>query len=96
MGCALRGCLSEDFAILAKVLDELGGTPEATIIGSGSKTNCYNAALANSLLIRALDYNDIYWKQDPSHPSDLIPAALSVGERENKSGKELIGDGNWI
>ena len=90
MGCALRGCLSEDFAILVKVLDELGGTPEATIIGSGSKTNCYNAALANSLLIRALDYNDIYWKQDPSHPSDLIPAALSVGERENKSGKDLI------
>jgi len=90
MGCALRGCLSEDFKILMKVLDELGGTPEATIIGSNSKTNCCNAVLANSLLIRALDYNDIYWKQDPSHPSDLIPAALSVGERENKSGKDLI------
>jgi 2-methylcitrate dehydratase len=41
-------------------------------------------------MIRVLDYNDIYWKQDPSHPSDLIPAALSVGEREHRSGKEVI------
>ena len=27
-----------------------------------------------------LDFNDIYWKDDPSHPSDIIPAALSIAE----------------
>jgi len=41
-------------------------------------------------MIRSLDFNDIYWKQDPSHPSDLIPAALSVGERQNKFTKDII------
>lgn len=90
VGCALRGTRSSDCAILLRLLNQLGGTPEATIIGDGSKTNCWNAALANSLLIRVLDYNDIYWKQDPSHPSDLIPSALCVGERERKSGRDLI------
>ena len=24
-------------------------------------------------MVRCMDYNDIYWKQDPSHPSDIIP-----------------------
>jgi 2-methylcitrate dehydratase len=49
-----------------------------------------NAALLNSLLIRALDYNDIYWEEDPSHPSDIIPAALTPAEALNKNGKEVI------
>ena len=28
-------------------------------------------------MIRCMDYNDIYWKQDPSHPSDIFPAAMA-------------------
>jgi 2-methylcitrate dehydratase len=36
-----------------------------------------------------MDYNDIYWKQDPSHPSDLIPAALACGERAGQDGRAL-------
>jgi len=41
-------------------------------------------------MIRALDFNDIYWKEDPSHPSDLIPAALSTGELVGASMKDII------
>ncbi len=41
-------------------------------------------------MVRVMDYNDIYWKQDPSHPSDIIPAALACGERRGKDGRELI------
>jgi len=37
-----------------------------------------------------MDYNDIYWKQDPSHPSDIFPAALACCERARSGGKELI------
>ncbi len=41
-------------------------------------------------MIRCMDYNDIYWKQDPSHPSDIFPAALACCERAKSDGKELI------
>ena len=41
-------------------------------------------------MIRCMDYNDIYWKQDPSHPSDIFPAALAGCERAKSDGKELI------
>jgi 2-methylcitrate dehydratase len=44
----------------------------------------------NSLLTRALDYNDIYWEEDPSHPSDMIGAAVASAEANQKSGKDIL------
>jgi 2-methylcitrate dehydratase len=44
----------------------------------------------NCLLTRALDYNDIYWEQDPSHPSDMIGAALAAAEVNGKSGADAL------
>jgi len=90
VGCALGGVQLEDVEIAERVLRCLGGNRECTLIGSGAKTNVDYATLFNSLAIRAMDYNDIYWKQDPSHPSDIIPAATSLCEFFGKGGKELI------
>lgn len=90
LGCALGGSATEDFGILCRVLSDLGRSEECTVIGTRLKTDCRNATLANSLAIRAMDYNDVYWRQDPCHPSDLIPAALSIGEKEQRSGKDLL------
>ena len=90
MGCALAAVHNEDMAMMYRFTDKLGGAPEATIIGAGGKTNAPNAALMNCLLTRALDYNDIYWENDPSHPSDMIGAALAAAEANGKSGKDAL------
>ncbi len=90
MGCALAAVKNEDMASMYRFIEKLGGTPEATVIGRKSKTNASNAALMNCLLTRAMDYNDIYWEEDPSHPSDLIGAALAAGEVNGKNGKEVL------
>jgi len=90
VGCALAALDHEDMRQAYDFIRQLGGTEQATIIGHGTKTNLGNAALMNALLIRAMDYNDIYWKQDPSHPSDIIPAALSPAEYKSRSGKDLL------
>jgi 2-methylcitrate dehydratase len=68
----------------------MGGTEEATVIGYGDKIPAVNATLVNSLMIRALDFNDIYWKEDPSHPSDIIPAALAMAELVGASMEDVI------
>ena len=90
IGCALAAIRLRDIQASYKFVQQLGGKKQASIIWFGEKTNMPNAALMNSLLIRAMDYNDIYWKQDPCHPSDLIPAALAPGEYRGVSGKELV------
>lgn len=90
LGCALGGYGTHDVGIMRGWLEEKGGVGEATVIGSGTKLPAVEAALLNALMVRALDYNDIYWKQDPSHPSDIIPGPLALGERLHKSGRELL------
>jgi 2-methylcitrate dehydratase len=90
IGCAYGGYHTKDVNILRDIYLKMGGSAEASLIGYGDKIPAVNATFVNSLMIRALDFNDIYWKEDPSHPSDLIPAALSVGELIGASMKDLI------
>ncbi len=90
IGCAYGGYRTKDVDILHDIYSGMGGKAEATLIGFGDSIPAVNATLVNSLMIRALDFNDIYWKEDPSHPSDLIPAALSTGELADVSMKEVI------
>jgi 2-methylcitrate dehydratase len=90
LGCALGGFSQHDVKIVLPVLEEIAGSGVATIIGTGKKVDPVSAALVNALMVRVMDYNDIYWQQDPSHPSDLIPAALACCERAGGDGRELI------
>lgn len=90
LGCALGGYRQEDVRIALEVLEDIGGSGKATIIGTGKKADPVTASLANALMVRVMDYNDIYWQQDPSHPSDIIPAAIACGERRALGGRELI------
>ncbi len=89
-GCALGGSQQHDLQIFLDYAKELGGHETCTIFGSGYRTDPVMAAMLNALCIRAMDYNDIYWKADPAHPSDIIPAALSICEMNELSGKDLI------
>src|ERR671926_1837227 len=66
------------------------GSGQATAFVSGFKTNPVDVAFLNGHMIRAMDYNDIYWKADPCHPSDLIGAPLALCESEGLTGRDLI------
>ena len=90
LGCALGGYQQHDVEIALEVLEATGGEGPSTVIGTGKRMDPVSASLLNALMVRVMDYNDIYWQQDPSHPSDIIPAALACGERTGRSGADLI------
>ena len=90
IGCAYGGYHTRDVNIVRDIYMDMGGKGESTVLGFGDKLPAVNATLINSLMIRALDFNDIYWKEDPSHPSDIIPAAWSVGELVNANMTDVI------
>lgn len=92
LGCALGGSQQEDARILlAHHRDMLaGGGGPSTCFVSGLKTNPVDAAFMNCHMIRAMDYNDIYWKADPCHPSDIIGGPLALCEMLGMSGRDLI------
>jgi 2-methylcitrate dehydratase len=89
-GCALGSMHTRDVNAIHDIYSEMGGREEATVIGFRTRMPAVNAAFVNALMIRSLDFNDIYWKQDPSHPSDIIPAALAMGERVGASMKTVM------
>src|SRR5215831_5092401 len=91
IGCALGGSQQEDAKILLKHHQAMGGgNRKATTFVSGFKTNPVDASFINGHMMRAMDYNDICWKADPCHPSDLIAAPLALCESEGLSGRDLI------
>jgi 2-methylcitrate dehydratase PrpD len=90
LGCMIGGCREALAPLMVKYAEEAGGRSEATIVGFGHKTGVANAALVNGTLGHALDFDDTQISFS-GHPSTVIlPAALSLGEKLNLSGKVVL------
>lgn len=76
---------------LLEMVQEWGGRPEATLIGSKQKVPAPNAAQVNATLTHTRDYDDVH-EQAVMHPGVVtIPPALAMAElRGGLNGKEFI------
>ncbi|HEX8875229.1 MAG TPA: MmgE/PrpD family protein [Phycisphaerales bacterium] len=92
LACAIGGSRTEDAHILLEHHREMSpsGDGPCSVLLNDWRTNPVDAAFLNSHMIRAMDYNDIYWKADPCHPSDLICGPLALCELHDRSGRDLI------
>jgi len=69
---------------------QLGGTPEAGIIGTRIVTSTVNAALANGMSGHADETDDTH-PATRTHPgTSVIPAALAIAERDGLSGEQML------
>lgn len=88
VGCALGGAKTEKAKIALTLVEEMGGNPQASIIG-GHRTSYALASFANAELINALDYD--YNGPLVGHVCPYVtPPCLSIAERQGASGKDLI------
>jgi 2-methylcitrate dehydratase PrpD len=70
-----------------EMVQSLGGTPEASVIGQTWRTDVSRAALANGILIGAFECEPL----TGSHASGtVLPAALAVSERLRPSGPAFL------
>ena len=96
LACLVGGYTSETGKICRAVAQEMGGKPEASLIGSDDRASCSAAILANSATLRYLDYNDsmdLYKAANEdvgAHPSDALPVAFAICERDGLSGKRFV------
>lgn len=95
VGCAIGGHGCDAHRIAERVLAKLGGHPEATVIGSGAKTSVMNAAVLNGIMLRYLDYNDVYVVPvgrmvAGGHLGEVIPGALALAEHRRIAGREFL------
>lgn len=90
VGCALGGYHGEPCAISRTLASRIRATPAARVWGSGAATSTEMAAFSNSVMLRYLDFNDMYTSIGEGHPSDMIPAVIAVAEAHHASGADTV------
>ena len=71
-------------------MTELGGEPQASVIGLDSRLPAPNAAFANAMLCHGLDFDDTH-SDSVAHVSVVVsPAALAAGEAAGASGRDVL------
>ena len=76
--------------ILLDVFDAEGGSPLASVVGTGVRTTLQNAALANGYLGHLEDYDDTHFPTVIHPSSPVLPAALALGEHLHASGRDVL------
>ena len=86
----LSGSRLKPGALAARFVRELGGHPEATVLGTPQLTSAVNAALANGMAAHADETDDSHLKSRSHLGCAVVPAAWAVGERHGKGGQAVI------
>ena len=90
MGCAIGGFNSGPAEIARSLADGISGGMPSRILGTRLHTTPDLAAFANGVAVRYLDCNDSYFSPGGGHPSDMIPAVLSVAGPLRSDGRTII------
>jgi 2-methylcitrate dehydratase PrpD len=90
-GAALVGSTRPHAREALAITLALGGSEEATILGSRHRTAVDRAAFLNGLCGSSTPQLDDVWKESLGHPGvGTQPAVLAVGEREKASGADAL------
>lgn len=90
VGNALAARVAGAAAPALVVARELGGPPEATVLGSTGQIGAPAAALANGTLVHALDFDDTHAGGLVHATAVVLPAALAIGEQVGATGAEVL------
>ena len=83
------GSVQELADIIGRYVRDAGGSPQASVVGWGYKTNPPSAAFANGVFGHCLDYEIQGFP--PTHgTSSCLPAALALAEQHHVSGARVI------
>ncbi|MBI2917784.1 MAG: MmgE/PrpD family protein [Chloroflexi bacterium] len=90
-GVTVAGSTEPAGRSIASFVREMGGKPEAAVLGCGFRTSALWASLANGVMSHAMDYDDGGGLHIALHPSVTVaPVALSLGEALGASGARVL------
>src|SRR5688572_18050198 len=90
LGAMVSGAHLKPGEMAIKYVRGQGGVAEASVLTTDIRTSAINAALANAMFGHA-DETDDFEPVTKAHPGcAVVPAALAMGEREGRSGLEVM------
>lgn len=90
LGVALAGAHHDASRRVGQVVDDLGGRPQSTIIGTAQRTSMALAAFQNAYASHVLDFDDTHFDAIVHVNSPVTAAGLAVAEHVGSSGAELL------
>ncbi|MEQ7918682.1 MmgE/PrpD family protein [Xanthomonas sp. WHRI 1810A] len=90
LGAMISGSQMRPGQLAIRYVESLGGTQQASVVGSQFRTTVINAALANAMCAHS-DETDDFEPVTKAHPgSSVVPAALAMGESQHSSGEAFM------
>jgi 2-methylcitrate dehydratase PrpD len=87
---AIAGSREPVSQLVRQEIAERGSGSQATIVGSSTMATDVQAALCNGVAAHALDYDDVLETMLGHPTAPTLSAALAVGERQGRSGAEIL------
>jgi len=81
LGVAVGGVRASGVQAMLDVITETGGRPESTLVGRKEKVPAFLAAMGNTFMAHALDFDDMHEDAGIHANVCAIPAALAVAEK---------------
>lgn len=90
VGVILAGAADPIRVPVLRYLEQLGGRPDATVVGAATRTSVANAAFANGVLGHVLDFDDTNQIFVGHGSVVIVPAILALAERLGSSGRDVL------
>jgi 2-methylcitrate dehydratase PrpD len=87
---ALGGCRNEAVEILLAALADCFGSPHATVIGRGERTDALTAAFLNAVSSNVLDFDDTHLRTVIHPTAPVVPGLFALAERRPVTGAALL------
>jgi 2-methylcitrate dehydratase PrpD len=90
LASALSGYDDPATQIIGNYVEEFGGKPQASILGTQLMTDVMHAALANGIIAHATDFDDYHEETVIHATGSCLPALLALAEYIGASGKDIL------
>ncbi len=91
IGVAIGALHETPYVIARRIASKTKSLGKGSVVwGENFRSSPENAAFANGVGVRVLDFNDTYLSKEALHPSDMIPAIIALGEELETDGKQII------
>jgi len=89
-GCAIGAARHPTLEAALAAMQELGPSPQASILGRGERVDMASAALLNGISSHTFDFDDTHLKTIIHPAGPVASSAFAVAEHAGRSGRELI------
>jgi len=90
LGVAVRGSQADSGRIVGEFVREIGGAPQASVIGQPGRVPAMHAAFANAVSEHSIELDDIDELALFHYGPPVLSAALAVAQWRRASGRELL------